>query len=295
LLLKARSNEDLAFFGEIKGGIIMLEAGVILDRVRAENPLVHNITNVVVTNFTANGLLAMGASPVMAYAREEAGEMAGLAGALVLNIGTLNEPVVESMLIAGKAANEHQVPVVFDPVGAGATAYRTCTARKLISELDIAVVRGNAAEVANAAGMNWSIKGVDSGSGKGNLVELGKTAALQFNSVVVITGPEDVVTDGNITYVIKNGHHLLTKVTGAGCLLTSVIGAFLAVEKNHAKAAASALAFYGVAAEKAAGLAAEAGPGTFQMHLLDSLSLVSSNDLKEKAVIVCGGEEHGSL
>jgi hydroxyethylthiazole kinase len=269
-----------------------LDIGTILERVRTENPLVHNITNVVVTNFTANGLLAMGASPVMAYAPEEVAEMASLAGALVLNIGTLNEAVVESMLIAGKAANEQGVPVILDPVGAGATSYRTSTARKLIEELEIAVVRGNAAEIANTAGQNWSIKGVDSSSGKGDIVELGKKAARQFNSMVVITGKEDVVTDGEMAYIIKNGHPLLTKVTGAGCLLTSVIGAFLAVEKDYAKASAAALAFYGIAAEKAAAFTAEKGPGSFQVELLNSLSLVSSKDLKDKAVVTLGGGEH---
>jgi hydroxyethylthiazole kinase len=269
----------------------MLEAGAILEQVRSANPLVHNITNVVVTNFTANGLLAMGASPVMAYAPEEAGEMAGVAGALVLNIGTLDEAVVESMLIAGKAANERNVPVVLDPVGAGATAYRTRTARKLIEELNIAVVRGNAAEIANIAGRNWDIKGVDGGQGEGDMAELAIMAAKQFNSVVVITGKEDVVTDGKRVYIIKNGHSLLTKVTGAGCLLSSVIGAFLAVENNHVSAAAAALAFYGVAAERAAGLAGGEGPGTFQVQLLNSLSFVSSKDINEKAVIMNGGRE----
>ncbi|WP_053363062.1 hydroxyethylthiazole kinase [Bacillus sp. FJAT-27251] len=273
----------------------MLEAGAILEQVRSTNPLVHNITNVVVTNFTANGLLAMGASPVMAYAPEEAGEMAGLAGALVLNIGTLDEAVVESMIIAGKAANEHNVPVVLDPVGAGATAYRTATAKKLIENLKIAVVRGNAAEIANVAGRNWDIKGVDGGLGKGDLVELGIMAAKQFKSVVVITGKEDVVTDGNRVYLIKNGHSLLTKVTGAGCLLSSVIGAFLAVDNNFINAAAAALAFYGVAAERAAGIAGGEGPGTFQVQLLNSLSLVSSKDINEKAVIRNGGGKHESL
>ncbi|MED4973982.1 hydroxyethylthiazole kinase, partial [Geobacillus thermoleovorans] len=121
----------------------------LLERVREENPLVHNITNVVVTNWTANGLLALGASPVMAYAKEEVGEMAKLAGALVLNIGTLNDKEVEAMLVAGQAANEAGVPVIFDPVGAGATRYRTETARRIAEQVKLAVIRGNAAEIAN--------------------------------------------------------------------------------------------------------------------------------------------------
>lgn len=132
--------------------------GKLLETVRKRNPLVHNITNVVVTNFTANGLLALGASPVMAYAEQEVADMAKIAGALVLNMGTLNEREVEAMLIAGSSANRHQVPLLFDPVGAGATPYRTETAQKIVRELDVALIRGNAAEIANVIGEAWRSK-----------------------------------------------------------------------------------------------------------------------------------------
>lgn len=267
----------------------MMEFGAILQKVRDERPLIHNITNVVVTNFTANGLLALGASPVMAYAAEEVADMAKIAGALVLNIGTLNPAVVESMLIAGKAANKNGVPVILDPVGAGATTYRTKTAQKLLSELNISVIRGNAAEIANVAGQNWSIKGVDGAEGQGDTVELAKNTAVKFNTVVAITGKEDVVSDGAITFIVKNGHPLLTKVTGAGCLLTSVIGAFSAVEKNLVHSVTAALAFYGVAAERAADRTSEAGPGSFQIELLNQLALVAPNDIEKSASITLGG------
>ncbi|WEG14637.1 hydroxyethylthiazole kinase [Pullulanibacillus sp. KACC 23026] len=258
----------------------MLERiGETLEKVRLTTPLVHNITNVVVTNYTANGLLALGASPVMAYSRKEVADMAKIAGALVLNIGTLNEDVVEAMLIAGQSANEKGVPVIFDPVGAGATPYRTETARQLVESINMTLIRGNAAELANVVGEAWAIKGVDSSEGNGNVRELAYRAAKKLNTVVTITGPEDVVTDGNVTYVCTNGHPLLTKVTGTGCLLTSVIGAFAAVESDPLKAAASALTVYGVAAELAYAKSGEEGPGRFQIELLNQLALVSPNDI----------------
>lgn len=253
----------------------------LLEKVRETNPLVHNITNVVVTNFTANGLLALGASPVMAYAAEEVADMAKIAGALVLNMGTLTSREVESMIIAGKSANEHGVPVIFDPVGAGATPFRTVTARKIMSEVKLSVIRGNAAEVANVAGEHWDIKGVDAGSNEGNILELAVSTAKKLNTVVVITGKEDVVTDGEITYTISNGHPLLTKVTGAGCLLTSVIGAFTAVEKDLVKASVAALTYYGVAAELAAETTANRGPGSFQIELLNQLYLVGAGEVEK--------------
>ncbi|ULT59198.1 hydroxyethylthiazole kinase [Neobacillus drentensis] len=250
-----------------------------VNRVREVSPLVHNITNVVVTNFTANGLLALGASPVMAYAKEEVADMAKIASSLVLNIGTLNSENVTSMIIAGKAANEHGVPVIFDPVGAGATPYRTETAHKIMKEVKISVVRGNAAEIANVIGEKWEIKGVDAGAGNGNTFELAIKAAQTTGSVVVITGKEDIVSDGETTYVVSGGHPILTKVTGTGCLLTSVIGAFTGVEKDVLRAAAAALAYYGIAAEKAARKTAEAGPGSFQIEFLNQLALVAEEDI----------------
>ena len=250
-----------------------------LQKVREVNPLVHNITNVVVTNFTANGLLALGASPVMANAKEEAADMAKIASSLVLNIGTLNSQTVEAMMLAGKAANEHGVPVIFDPVGAGATPYRTETAQKLMNEVNVSVIRGNAAEIANVIGEKWEIKGVDAGEGKGNFIELAITAAEKLHCVVVITGKEDVITDGKTTYVVTNGHPILTKVTGTGCLLTSVIGAFAGVEKDLLQASVAALTYYGVAAEMAAAKTAPLGPGSFQMEFLNQLSMVSSEGM----------------
>jgi hydroxyethylthiazole kinase len=262
------------------GGNKMLnKIGRTLEAVRVQNPLVHNITNVVVTNFTANGLLALGASPVMAYSKLEVADMAKIAGALVLNIGTLNENEVEAMLIAGKAANENGVPVILDPVGAGATSYRTKTARQILEQVNISLIRGNAAEIANVVGEDWVIKGVDAGEGNSDIKGLAQRAAAKLKTVVAITGAEDVITDGTTTFVGYNGHPILTKVTGTGCLLTSVIGAFAAVETKLLQAAVSAIVTYGVAAEIAYEKSCGEGPGRFQIEFLNQLALVSPEDV----------------
>jgi hydroxyethylthiazole kinase len=262
--------------------------GNLVEKVREQNPLVHNITNVVVTNFTANGLLALGASPVMAYAKEEVAEMASIASALVLNIGTLTEEVVEAMILAGKSANEHGVPVIFDPVGVGATTYRIETAKRLVKEVKISVIRGNVAEIANTIGEAWTIKGVDAVDGHGDVVELAKKAAKVLETVVVITGKRDVVTDGERVYIVKNGHPNLTKVTGTGCLLTSVIGAFVAVERDAVIAATEALTYYGVAAEFAAKYTSEHGIGLFQVDFLNQLHTLTGDTIRKFAVVEKG-------
>ncbi|MCZ8514485.1 hydroxyethylthiazole kinase [Paenibacillus filicis] len=252
-----------------------------LRKVREISPLVHNITNVVVTQFTANGLLALGASPVMAYAKEEVADMAAIAGALVLNIGTLSAPEVEAMLLAGQSANRHGVPVILDPVGAGATSYRTETSRRILKEVNVSVVRGNAAEIANVIGVDWHIKGVDAGEGSGDVAELARSAAREWNAVVAVTGKDDYVTDGQETYVLHNGHPLLTRVTGTGCLLTSVVGAFCAAagEQGLLRPAVSAVLSYGVAAELAAEKTEAQGPGSFQIELLNRLYRLSEEEI----------------
>ncbi|WP_172251758.1 hydroxyethylthiazole kinase [Saccharibacillus deserti] len=261
------------------------EIGGLLDKLRRERPLVHNITNMVVTNFTANGLLALGASPVMAYAREEVADMAKVSGALVLNIGTLTAEVVESCILAGQAANEVGVPVVLDPVGAGATPYRTDSALRILREVRVAVVRGNAAEIAHLVGEVRQIKGVDAGEGtEAAAVELAVRAAAKLGTVVVVTGREDVITDGTSGYIISGGDELLASVTGAGCLLTSVIGAFAAVERDCLQAGAAALALYGSAAETAAAAAGGRGPGSFQIAFLDALAGLNSLSASSNAV-----------
>ncbi len=257
----------------------------LIDRVREQSPLVHNMTNVVVTNFVANGLLALGASPVMAYAKEEVADMVNIANSLVLNIGTLREPEVEAMIIAGQAANEKGVPVVLDPVGAGATPYRTNTVKRLLSEVNISLLRGNAAEVANVIGEEWQTRGVDSGTGEGNITDLARMAAQKLHMTVVVTGKDDVVSNGEESIIISNGHPLLTKVTGTGCLFSSVVGAFASVETNYLLAAAGASAFYGAVAERAILATGDQHVGTFQMEFLNQLMLTSSSDVVDLAKV----------
>ncbi|MGP7815578.1 hydroxyethylthiazole kinase [Niallia sp. 01092] len=250
-----------------------------LTRLRERAPLIHNMTNVVVTNFTANGLLALGASPVMAYAKEEVAEMATIADALVLNIGTLTAETIENMIIAGKAANKANTPVILDPVGAGATSFRTESVQKIMKEIKISLLRGNIAEVANVAGIKTAIKGVDAMGVMEDPIKIANAASAAIQAPVVITGEKDVVTDGENTYLIGNSHPLLTKVTGAGCLLTSVIASFIAVEKDIVAASVAGLVTYGVAAELAAKQIKEYGPGSLQIELLNQLYLINEEHI----------------
>jgi hydroxyethylthiazole kinase len=272
-------------YRELKGGIGMLaqQAATLLTKLREASPLVHNMTNEVVTNFTANGLLALGVSPVMAYAPEEVADMAKLSGALVLNMGTLTSDLVEAMLIAGRSANAHGVPVIFDPVGAGATAFRTEVARRIVDELDIAIIRGNAAEIANVIGEAWDIKGVDAGQAGGDVEVLARKAAEALKTVVAITGKVDVVASKDKLYTIHNGDEMLTRITGTGCLLTSVLGAYAAVEKDFALAAAAGLSGYGVAAELARQTVSS--PGSYQIALLDALYTLEETQVAKLARI----------
>ncbi|MFB4164423.1 hydroxyethylthiazole kinase [Alteribacillus sp. JSM 102045] len=270
------------------------EVSKLLEQVREQKPLIHNITNVVVTNFTANGILSMGASPVMANAVQEAADMASAADALVLNIGTLNEGQVESMMLAGKQANEKGIPVVLDPVGAGATTYRTETARNLLEQLNITLLRGNEAEVSAIAGLDSDIRGVDASGRERDLGAIAGHAAKTLNIPVAVTGAKDAVTDGTNLYTIYNGHSMLTKITGTGCLASAVTAAFLTVSGSVAEGAAAALGYYGVAAERAEGFASMEGPGTFQMELLNALYHSGEMDFKqqlhiEKEVLDRGG------
>jgi hydroxyethylthiazole kinase len=246
-----------------------LSTGADLAAIRERKPLVHQITNYVVMNETANATLALGALPVMAHAREEVEEMAALAGSLVLNIGTLEPAWVDAMLLAGRAANESGVPIVLDPVGAGATAYRTTTARRLVRELEPAVVRGNAAEIATLAGRAAEIRGVESIGASDSPAEIARAAAHDLGTVVAVTGAVDHVSDGERVMAISNGHPLLASITGSGCMSTAVTGCFLAVGADPFAAAAEALVAFGLAGEDAAREAR--GPGSFHVALYDAL------------------------
>jgi hydroxyethylthiazole kinase len=261
-----------------------ISPGTTLRELRERKPLVHQITNYVVMNETANATLALGALPVMAHAVEEVEEMVGLASALVLNIGTLSEQWIEAMLLAGRAASARGIPVVLDPVGAGATRYRTDTARRILEEVQVTVLRGNQGEIATLVGVGAEVRGVESMATGLEPGALAGVAAKQLRVVASVTGPIDHVSDGERVLNVANGHPLLAAVTGTGCISSALTGCFLAAKPEEPlEAAAEALAALGVAAEDAAEGAA--GPGTFHARLYDALAALDPETLDSRAQI----------
>ncbi|MER2153002.1 MAG: hydroxyethylthiazole kinase [Solibacillus sp.] len=237
-----------------------------LQAIHKNQPLVHCITNYVVANFTANGLLAVGASPVMADAIEEAGEMAAQSNALLLNMGTLNERTVASMKQAGLSANKHQNPVVIDPVGVGATKFRVETAQQLLDLLKIDVIRCNIGELAALTGANWASKGVDSGKGEIDVEATAKKLANNYQCIVIVTGEQDVITDGERVEFVTGGHEKVTKMTGSGCLLSAFCAAVLANSIEPFDDLLTLLNEY-----KQAGANSVAAIGTFHTNFLNEL------------------------
>jgi hydroxyethylthiazole kinase len=256
----------------------MSSAGATLRLMREQKPLVHQITNYVVMNETANATLALGALPVMAHAGEEVEEMARIASSLVLNIGTLSAHWVEAMLLAGGTATARQIPIVLDPVGAGATEYRTATAHRILGLVDVTVLRGNAGEIATLVGAQAEVRGVESIGAGMDPAELARAAARTFGVIASVTGPVDHVSDGERVLAVSNGHALLATVTGTGCMSSAITGCFLAAKPSEPlEGAAEALAAFGVAAEDAA-RGAE-GPGTFHARLYDALYALDPDTL----------------
>ncbi|MDX2439330.1 MAG: hydroxyethylthiazole kinase [Desulfobacterales bacterium] len=249
-----------------------------LDAVRKNKPLIHNITNFVVMNYTANALLAMGASPVMAHAPNEVEQMVSFAGALVLNIGTLTDEWIDSMIIAGKKAATLKIPIILDPVGSGATSFRTDSAKKIINETEVSVIRGNASEILSLKNSDSKTKGVDSIHSVEDAAHTAKILAKNLQTTLAITGSVDLITDGNHTVHVSNGHPLMACVTGTGCTASAIIGAFLAVDNDPFSATATALAFFGLAGE-VAGEKAQA-PGSFMIKMLDALYTITPEKLK---------------
>jgi hydroxyethylthiazole kinase len=254
-----------------------------IQRIRAESPLVHNITNYVVMNTTANALLSIGASPVMAHAIDEVEEMVGMAGALVINIGTLSAPWIEAMTRAGKEANRRNIPVVLDPVGSGATKFRTATAHRLIDEVHPAIIRGNASEIRSLLREGPGARGVDSRHSPDEVLDDARALSRSAKCVVSVSGPIDLIVEGDATARVANGHPMMTKVTGMGCTASAITGAFAAVNPSAFQAAVHAMALMGIAGEMAAEVAK--GPGSFQMHFLDVLYTLQETDIKRRVRI----------
>jgi hydroxyethylthiazole kinase len=246
--------------------------------IREEAPVIHNITNYVVMNSTANALLALGASPVMAHAEEEMEEMVGIASALVINIGTLSQHWIRAMFRAAETARKRRIPIIFDPVGAGATAYRTGTARELIKAVPPDIIRGNASEIMALLDSNAKTKGVDSSASSDAAVDLGRALHAECGAAICISGETDYTIGSTGIIQGRNGHIMMTRVTGLGCTASALCGAFAAVTSDPAFAAAGAMAVMGIAGEIA--VAGAAGPGSLQVRFLDALYCLSTEDIE---------------
>jgi hydroxyethylthiazole kinase len=258
-------------------------AAQLLEELRRKRPLVHNITNYVVMDVSANALLSIGASPVMAHAAEEVREMVALAGALVLNIGTLSRHWIDAMFSAGQEARARRIPIILDPVGAGATRLRTETALRLVEEVRPTVIRGNASEILSLAQSGGATKGVDSTRGVGEARETAIDLAKRFGAIVAVTGAEDFIANGERSARVANGHALMGRVTGTGCVASALIGAFSAVQSGAMLASAAALAVFGIAGEMAAD--GDPSPGTYRVRLIDALDQIRPEHVRKRARI----------
>ena len=256
-----------------------MEIYSLLEKVRTEKPVVHHLTNWVTIYDCANIVKVFGASPVMAHAKEESGDMAKIASALVLNIGTLTPEFVESMKIAAKSANEIRIPVVLDVCGAGATKLRDDKCFDLLNEVKINIIKGNASEIARIAGEDVQTKGVDATEIGKDLIKLAKNLAKERNCTVVITGKEDIICDSEKCYIVKNGTEIMSHIVGTGCMSTSVIGTFAAVESDLAKAAAAGLICFEIAAELAE--KQSKGAGSFKEKLFDAVYNLNKEEIEK--------------
>lgn len=262
--------------------------GELFQQVRARRPLVHHITNTVTINDCANITLCAGAAPVMAHAPEEVAEMVSLSHALVLNIGTLSRAQVDAMVLAGKRASELGIPIVLDPVGAGATRFRTDSVLSLLDSLSIDILKGNAGEIGVLAGSGGTVRGVDSAGVEGDPVAVAGLCARKFGCVVVMTGETDIIADGGRRFLVRNGTPLMGTVSGTGCMAASVIAAFAAVSEDMAVAAASGLAAFGLAGERAAEHCR--GPSSFRTGLFDELARLTPAGLAADASVESADE-----
>ncbi len=257
-----------------------------LERIKEVEPLIHHITNNVVKNDVANVTLALGASPIMSENPKEVEEIAAVADGLVLNTGTIQPDVAEAMLLAGRAANRETIPVVLDPVGVGTTTYRKETILTLLDEIDFTAIKGNAGEIATLAGADWQTKGVDAGEGDAELINSAKKLAKAYNCVVGMSGPVDIITDGKITYLVRNGHEMMSRITGSGCMLSGAAGCFLSVSKeNPLQALLQAHLTFAIAGEKAAEAPHVRGTGTFRSALIDELYLLTQEEMKKNMIM----------
>ena len=260
-----------------------------LNSIREKRPLVHSITNFVVMNETANAVLCIGALPIMSHAIQEVEEMVGIAGALVLNVGTLEPEWIDSMEQAGKRANKLGIPVILDPVGAGATKFRTESSKRLMKNVRVSILRGNAAEVATLAGVAAEVKGVESVLACGAPEEIAARFASTYGCAAAITGAVDVVSDGKRVAKISNGHAMLGKVVGTGCMSDVIVAAFAAVNPDPFVAAVGGLVAFGIAGEMAQRASGDK-PGSFHVELYNALYAMQPADIAAGAKVELSGE-----
>jgi hydroxyethylthiazole kinase len=251
-----------------------------IQAIKKSSPLIHNITNYVVMESTANGLLAIGAAPVMAHAVDEVEDMIAIAHSLVLNIGTLSSSWVQAMVLSLKAANSKGIPVVLDPVGVGATHYRTKTVHSFLAQGEVTAIRGNASEIASLMDGHFSTKGVDSLLSSMDCRDQARALASMNQCVVWMSGATDVITDDKRCILVHNGHSLMSKVTGMGCMATALTGAFLAINQDALLGCAHAAISMGVAGEIAAINCK--GPGSFKLEFMDALYHLSLDQIEER-------------
>ena len=269
---------------------ILIKVGKLLENVKKTKPLVHSITNYVTATDCANIVLAIGGSPTMADFSKEVEAIAGIAQAVELNMGIINDDMVEAMIIAGKKANACGTPVVFDPVGAGVAPYRNSIAERLLKEVKIDIIRGNISEIKFISGVGSVTKGVDASESdmkmsNENKAELAKNLAKKYNCTVAITGVEDIVSDGERSVVLHNGSKLLANVTGTGCMTSALCGAFAGAGKDYFIAAIAAVLSMSISGEISEAANIEKGLGSFHVGIMDSISRLSAETFKEKAKI----------
>lgn len=264
---------------------IKINAYSLFKKIKTIKPVVHHLTNWVTIYDCANIVKVLGASAVMAHAKEEVAEMAEIASSLVLNIGTLTPEFIEAMKIAARSANKKGIPVVLDVCGAGATQLRDKKCFELLDETKISIIKGNASEIARISGESVKTKGVDTGNVNKDMVSIAKKLAIKRKCSVVVTGENDIVTDGRKLYIVKNGHPMMAHVVGTGCMASSVVGTFAAVESDLSYAAACALVCYEIAAECA--VKSSCGPGTFKERIFDCIFNLDKKTIDKRQKVEC--------
>lgn len=267
---------------------LTIEIGKALNNIKEKKPLIHNITNYVTVNDCANVILAIGASPIMADDIDEVEAIVSISSALVINIGTLNKRTVLSMSTAGKMANEKGIPVIFDPVGAGASQLRNRTTDFLLEQVKMSVIRGNLSEIGFITGFDTKSKGVDASDDdikNSNACEIAKKASEKFETVVAITGEKDFISDGNKTIYIENGNSAMSNITGTGCMCSALIGSFCGANQNMIICAAGGIASMGIAGEISYENNFSKGFGSFHIGIIDEISKLNSNILNERVKI----------